>query len=103
MRSDYLPSMMNTLDALAAIRRLDALPEARRRYLAVLAADAPNDTYRARIVMMAKRENIEVRDATERAVNADSTPVLDGPRITLNAPQRPLKRPQVAGDGQKKG
>lgn len=90
--------MMKTLDALAAIRQLDALPEVRRRYLAVLAADAPSVSDRARIVMMAQRENIEVRYATERAVNAE---LNSRARWAEDHPERPAEAPQKATGGRR--
>jgi len=62
---------VNISDAVSTLRKLDALPELRRRHLVVLAADAPTDADRARLVMMARRENIEVRYAIEAALKAE--------------------------------
>lgn len=62
---------MEISDALAALRELDALPDARRRYLAALAADAPNDADRARLVFLARYENRRVREQTEADLKAD--------------------------------
>lgn len=92
---------MNTLDALAAIRRLDAVPEARRRYLAILIADAPSDADRARIVTMAKRDNIEVRYAIEAALKAEFSErarwAERNPERPAELPQRPSRRGQLVG------
>lgn len=54
-------------EALAAIRDLDALPEARRHFLCVLAADALTDADRALIVMKAGDEERRVRRNLEAA------------------------------------
>lgn len=62
---------MDVLTALAAIRQLDALPEARRRYLAVLAADARTDADRARIVFEARHEDRRVREKADADFSAE--------------------------------
>lgn len=62
---------MDTHTAVTALRALDSLPEARRRYLSAIAATAPTDADRARIVVLAKRENIDQRWATEQALKAE--------------------------------
>lgn len=85
--------MMNTLDALAALRRLDALPEARRRYLCVLATDARTDAERARIVLEARHEQRPVRadlEASLKAQYAERAALADySVEHPENEPQRP--------------
>ena len=62
---------MDTPEALAALRSLDALTLPRRQYLASLVATALTNQDRARIVVMAKRENTDQRFATKQALNAE--------------------------------
>ena len=62
---------VNTTDALAAIRHLDALPEPRRRYLTMLAADARTDADRALIVLEARCENRRTRQQAEADLKAE--------------------------------
>lgn len=82
---------MDTHAAVTALRTLDALPEARRRYLAALAASAPTDQDRARIVVMARRENIDQQWATEQALKAE----FDARRSWMpRSPERPAEAPR---------
>lgn len=82
---------MNTPDALAALSELAALSQGRRHYLATVVATAPTDQDRARIVMMARRENIDRRWATEHALKAE----LDDRREwAARNPLRPAEGPQ---------
>lgn len=84
---------MNIPDALAALRTLDGLPEPRRKRLCALAATAPTDADRARIVIMGKRENIDQRWATEQALKAE----LDDRRAwATRNPEKPVEAPQKA-------
>lgn len=62
---------MELSNALRAIRSLTDLPEARRRHLAVLAADTRTDAERARLVFLAREEDRRVRENLEAALKAD--------------------------------
>lgn len=62
---------MDTLEAVDALRTLDALSIPRRQYLCTVVATAPTNGDRARIVMVAKRENTERRRATEQGLRAE--------------------------------
>lgn len=84
---------MDVLTAVATLRELDSLSEARRHYLSKLAATAPTDADRARIVTMAKRENVNQRWATEQALKAE----LDDRRAwATKNPENPVEVPQAA-------
>lgn len=83
-------------EALRVLRALDALPEPRRRYLCALAADAPTDAQRARIVLEARHECRTVRENLSAALSADLDARRDwamrNPRGPSEPPQGPSKR-----------
>lgn len=62
---------MQTLDALAALRSLDALPAPRRRHLAAVVVDARTDPDRRRIVRQAQEEDRRVRENLEADLKAE--------------------------------
>lgn len=82
---------MHTLDALSAIRSLDALPVPRRRHLAALALDAPTDPDRARIVRHAREEERRVRENLEADLKADHAARA---AWTQRTAERPSEAPQ---------
>jgi hypothetical protein len=100
MLSDYPPSM-NTLDALAALRELDVLAEPRRRHLCMLAADAPTDAERARLVFQARHEARQVRAQAEAALKAELAErarwAEDHAERPVEGPLRPSRRGQLIG------
>lgn len=93
---------MTIPDALSAIRKLDALPDARRRHLSMLAADAPRDSDRARIVLEARHEAREARAQTEATLKADYRArtewALRNPQRLAEARQEPSRRRFVMDD-----
>ena len=92
---------MEISDALTALRDLDALPELRRRYLTMLAADARTDADRALIVVKARDEERRVRADLEAALKADYAArarwAAGNPPKLSKAPQRPSRRGQLVG------
>lgn len=89
---------MNTTDAAAAIRNLDALPELRRRHLVALAADARTDADRARLVFLAQDENRRVRRQIEAALTAEFSARA---RWAEGNPERPAEAPQTPTGGRR--
>ncbi|MFB4348611.1 hypothetical protein [Microbacterium sp. CR_7] len=82
---------MTIHEALAALHTLTDLPEARRRYLAVLAADAPTDADRKLIVVKARHECRTVREN----LSADLRAEFDARRVAVaERAQRPAEVPQ---------
>jgi hypothetical protein len=79
---------MEISEALTAIRELEAIPEARRRYLAALVGTAPTDAERALIVLNARHECRTVREKTEADLRAELAARRDW---AARNPQRPAE------------
>lgn len=77
---------MEISEALTAIRELEAIPEARRRYLATLVGTASTDADRALIVLNARHECRTVRENTEADLKAELASRRDW---AARNPQRP--------------
>ena len=84
---------MRIPEAVAALRSLDALPDARRRYLCVLAARAATDTERSRIVLEARRESRRVRENLTAALRAEFTARTQSATRAASRPVEPAERP----------
>ncbi|WP_341954552.1 hypothetical protein [Microbacterium sp. LWH13-1.2] len=77
---------MNFSDAVSALYELDALPELRRRYLTMLAADAQTDVDRALIVVKARDEERRVRADLAVSLKAE---FADRARWAASNPPKP--------------